>query len=80
MYTTILRICVMALAWAVTVANAHGPDAAKHEITMLGDMPLESGAVVKNLRMSYNTPAIDEIAHNAPPPARAIAAPACLNV
>jgi hypothetical protein len=38
MYTTILRICVMALAWAVTVANAHGPDGAKHEMAQLGDM------------------------------------------
>ena len=41
MYTTILRICVMVLAWAVTGAIAHGPDGSKHEMARLGDMTLE---------------------------------------
>lgn len=54
MDTTVFRIGALALAWAVTLANAHGPDGAKHEMAQLGDMTLESGAVVKNLKMSYN--------------------------
>lgn len=34
---------------------AHGPDAPRHQIAGLGDMTLESGAVVPNVRMSYVT-------------------------
>ncbi len=54
MFTTILRMSAIALALNVAVANAHSPDGAKHEMAQLGDMTLESGAVVKNLKMSYN--------------------------
>lgn len=54
MFTTILRMSAIALTFGVAVANAHGPDAAKHEIATLGDLTLESGAVVKGLKISYN--------------------------
>lgn len=40
--------------FAVTV-YAHGPDGAKHQMAQLGDMTLESGAVVKSMKMSYVT-------------------------
>lgn len=46
-------LSLIALAFAVSIANAHGHGRAKHQIAELGDLTLESGAVVKHLRMSY---------------------------
>jgi len=53
-----LRIIVLiasVVSLAVSLAHAHGPDNPKHQIARLGDMTLESGATVKDLRISYVT-------------------------
>lgn len=54
MFTTILRMSAVVLALSVATANAHGLEGAKHEMAQLGDLILESGAVVKGLKVSYN--------------------------
>ena len=44
-----------ALLLAPIPAYCHGPDQPPHQIAQLGDLPLEDGGVIKNLRMSYVT-------------------------
>ncbi len=47
---------VLALLIAASgAANAHWPGQPPHQMADLGDLKLESGAVIKNLRMSYVT-------------------------
>jgi homoserine O-acetyltransferase len=48
-------VCIILLPVHFTPAFAHGPDRPPHQIADLGDLVLESGAVIKNLRMSYVT-------------------------
>lgn len=50
-----LRIIVAAVFLFVTIAqaHAHGTDQPKHQMARLGEMKLESGMVVPDLRMSY---------------------------
>jgi homoserine O-acetyltransferase/O-succinyltransferase len=55
MHRTLSLLSVVALNFAVSTASAHGPDGAKHQMVQLGDVTLESGAVVKNLKISYNS-------------------------
>ena len=50
MHSIVSLLSLVALTFAVSTANAHGPDGAKHQLAQLGDMTLESGAVVKNLK------------------------------
>jgi len=54
----IALIAVISLAFATTAidnAVAHGPKQPPHQIADLGELVLESGGVIKNLRMSYVT-------------------------
>ncbi|MGD8790152.1 MAG: alpha/beta hydrolase, partial [Burkholderiales bacterium] len=44
-----LVISSSSLVWA------HGPDLAPHQMATIGDIKLESGAVVRNVLMSYVT-------------------------
>jgi homoserine O-acetyltransferase len=55
MHSISASLGLVALTLAVSTASAHGPDGATHHMVQLGDMTLESGAVVRNLRMSYNS-------------------------
>jgi homoserine O-acetyltransferase len=43
------------LTLAMGSADAHGPDAPKHQIANLGDLTLESGAVVRNMKLTFVT-------------------------
>jgi homoserine O-acetyltransferase/O-succinyltransferase len=54
MYRTMLLFAAL-LVWAMPQAYPHGADQAKHQIANLGEMTLESGAVLRDLRMSYVT-------------------------
>jgi len=55
MHPIFTLLSLVTLTFAVSTASAHGPDGAKHQMVQLGDMTLESGAVVKNLNMSYTS-------------------------
>jgi homoserine O-acetyltransferase len=46
---------VLSLATSTSVAHAHWPGQPAHQMAHLGDLPLEGGDVIKNLRMSYVT-------------------------
>jgi homoserine O-acetyltransferase/O-succinyltransferase len=46
---------VLALTVSAPMAQAHWPGQPQHQMAHLGDLPLESGGVIKNLRMSYVT-------------------------
>src|SRR6266850_968578 len=49
-----LALSVLTLAYD-PFASAHWPDQAPHQIANLGELKLERGGVIKNLRMSYVT-------------------------
>ena len=49
-----LALSVLTLAYG-PVASAHWPDQAPHQIANLGELKLEGGGVIKNLKMSYVT-------------------------
>lgn len=52
----ILTICIGAAAClAIQSASAHWPEQAQHQMADLGELKLEKGGVIKNLKMSYVT-------------------------
>jgi homoserine O-acetyltransferase len=55
MHPIVSFLSLVALTFVVSTASAHGPDGAKHHMVQLSNMPLESGAVVTNLKMSYTS-------------------------
>jgi homoserine O-acetyltransferase/O-succinyltransferase len=52
---TILIAVISLLMPGSALVWAHGPDLAPHKIVNIGDIKLESGAVVRNVKMSYVT-------------------------
>lgn len=53
---TLLRLLVTTLALdAVGLAQAHWPDQPPHKLAHLGELKLEGGGVIPNLKMSYVT-------------------------
>jgi homoserine O-acetyltransferase len=48
-------VLIILLPLHLTLAFAHGPDRPPHQMAELGEFVFESGAVIKNLRMSYVT-------------------------